>query len=71
MFRSKIADWQEAYMEKLNREYCEEYYPPVMEDYSGNGEYALEECCKKLGLKIISFECDGSMSDFEPDHMRW
>ena len=21
LFRSKIADWQEAYMEKLNREY--------------------------------------------------
>lgn len=23
LFRSKIADWQEAYMEKLNREYIE------------------------------------------------
>ncbi len=23
IFRSKIADWQEAYMEKLNKEYIE------------------------------------------------
>ena len=23
LFRNKIADWQEAYMEKLNREYIE------------------------------------------------
>ncbi len=50
---------------------CEDYYPPVMEDYHHNGEYALEECCGKLGLKVVMFECDGSMSDFEPDHMRW
>lgn len=50
---------------------CEDYYPPVMEDYHHNGEYALEECCGKLGLKVVSFDCNGSMSDFEPDHMRW
>ncbi len=49
----------------------EDYYPPVMEDYHHNGEYALEECCGKLGLKVVMFDCDGSMSDFEPDHMRW
>lgn len=50
---------------------CEDYYPPVMDDYHHNGEYALEECCGKLGLKVVSFDCNGSMSDFEPDHMRW
>lgn len=49
---------------------CEDYYPPVMEDYYGNGECTLDECCGKLGLRVISFDCDGSMSDFEPDYMR-
>lgn len=50
---------------------CDEYYPPVMEDYHYNGKYALEECCNKLGLKVVTFDYDGSMSDFEPDCMRW
>lgn len=47
------------------------YYPPVMEDYGGNGKYVMEECCRKMGLKLLSFECDGDMSDFEPDRGRW
>mgnify|MGYP006906617628 CR=1 FL=1 len=50
---------------------CEDYYPPVMEDYYMNGEEALKECCGKLGLEVVSFDCDGSMSDFEPDYTRW
>lgn len=49
----------------------DDYYPPVMEDYNDNGECALNECCEKLGLKVVVFDCDGSMSDFESDHMGW
>lgn len=50
---------------------CDDYYPPVMEDYDGNAKYALEEICKTLGFKIVHFSCSGDMSDFESDHMRW
>lgn len=50
---------------------CEDYYPPVMEDYYMNGEDTFEKYCNKLGLRVLSFDCDGSISDFEPDHMRW
>lgn len=46
----------------------DDYYPPVMEDYSINGKYALNECCKKLGLKVLTFDCDGRESDFEADY---
>lgn len=46
---------------------CEEYYPPVMEDYDGNFEYGMEEFCKKYGFDLVSCECDGDMSDFEPN----
>ena len=48
---------------------CDDYYPPVMEDY--DAEYTLNECCKELGLKIIYVNSSGDMSDFEPDDMRW
>lgn len=48
---------------------CDDYYPPVMEDY--DAEYALSECCKELGLKILHVSSSGDMSDFEPDDMRW
>lgn len=50
---------------------CEDYYPPVMEDYYDNGKCTLEDCCGKLGLEVVAFEYDGNMSDFEPDRMRW
>ena len=48
---------------------CDDYYPPVMEDY--DAEYALSKCCKELGLKIVHVSSSGDMSDFEPDDMRW
>ena len=47
---------------------CDDYYPPVMEDYYVNGEDVLNECCRKLGLKVLDFDCDGSMSDYEPNY---
>lgn len=46
---------------------CEEYYPPVMEDYDGNFEYELKRFCEKYGFSLIECKCEGSMADFEPD----
>ncbi len=48
---------------------AEKYYPPVMEDFEG--EDYLKEHCEELGLEVLSCECDGNMSDFEPDDWRW
>lgn len=30
LFRSKIADWQEAYMEKLNKEYIKRHHRSIL-----------------------------------------
>ena len=49
---------------------AETYYEPYMEDYGSNAEYVLKDFCKKYGLKMVYFECDGSESGFEPDS-RW
>ena len=49
---------------------AETYYEPYMEDYDSNAEYVLKDFCKKYGLKMTYFECDGSESGFEPDS-RW
>ena len=58
--------WQKIFHDYVT---CDDYYPPVMEDY--DAEYALSECCKELGLKIVHVSSSGDMSDFEPDDMRW
>lgn len=50
---------------------CDDYYPPVMEDYGENFEYALEQFCKKYGFDLVSCECNGDMSDFEPNDSRY
>jgi len=51
---------------------ADDYYPPVGEDYDSNYECVLEEFCKKHGFEIISYECDGETSDYEPnDNRRW
>lgn len=47
------------------------YYPPVMEDYHENCEDVFKRCCEDAGMKIISFEYEGDMSDFIPNHERW
>ena len=49
---------------------AETYYEPYMEDYQSNGEPVVKEFCDNYGLKLLSFECDGSESGFEPDS-RW
>lgn len=46
---------------------CDDYYPPVMEDYGGNFEGTVEEFCKKYGFDLVNCECEGDMSDFEPN----
>lgn len=46
---------------------CDDYYPPVAEDYDSNFEDLILEFCKRCGFKLISYECDGETSDFIPD----
>lgn len=45
---------------------ADDYYPPVMEDYSINCEDVVERFCDEFGLEIISFDYDGDNSDYEP-----
>ncbi|MCD8241374.1 MAG: hypothetical protein LUD73_02960 [Lachnospiraceae bacterium] len=46
---------------------CEEYYPPVAEDYVINYEDLLKNFCKQYGFSILSCECDGETSDYIPE----
>ena len=50
-------------------DYCtgDDYYEPVVEDYSGNYEYVVKEFCQKHGMELMSFECNGDSTDYEPD----
>ena len=50
-------------------DYCtsDDYYEPVVEDYSGNYEDVVKEFCQKHGMELMSFECNGDSTDFEPD----
>ena len=50
-------------------DYCtsDDYYEPVVEDYSGNYEDVVKEFCQKHGMELMSFECNGNSTDFEPD----
>lgn len=49
LFRSKIADWQEAYMDRLNKEYIE----LLSEDANPSDKFwSLEERIKKDKKKI-------------------
>ena len=54
----------------LNDEYQEyaeddDYYPPVGEDFEFG--YIVKNFCKKNGFEVISYEFDGSTSDYEPN----
>lgn len=46
---------------------CEDYYPPVAEDYVSNFECLIREFCKRNGFKLLSFECEGITSDYIPN----
>lgn len=51
---------------------ADDYYPPVGEDYDSNYMDILETFCKEHGFEVISYECDGDTSDYEPnDDGRW
>ena len=51
--------------------YCtaEDYYQPVVEDFEA--ESYAREWAEKRGIKLISFEGEGSDGGFEPKHRRW
>lgn len=68
-FSKKMSDMLDVDLEDYIT--SDDYYPPVMEDYYINGEYALNESCTKSGLKVLAFDCDGDMSDYESDYMKW
>lgn len=43
---------------------CDDYYPPVCEDYAYNCESVLEDFCDEHGLKLIGFNGVGETSDY-------
>lgn len=43
------ATW---HSEGVHIDCCDDYYPPVMEDYGGNFEYAAKQFCEKYGFSI-------------------
>jgi hypothetical protein len=64
--------YQEELEDILNRDFREysqgdDYYPPVAEDYDSNYLCVLEDFCAKHGFEIITYEFDGSTSDYEPN----
>lgn len=46
---------------------CEDYYPPVAEDYDINFEDLALALCRHYGFKLISCECEGETSDYIPN----
>jgi hypothetical protein len=60
-------------VEILNRDFeeytqADDYYPPVTEDYDSNYLDVLENFCARHGFEIVSYEFDGSTSDYyEPN----
>ncbi len=59
LFRSKIADWQEAYMEKLNKEYIELLSG---EGAASNKFWALEKRIRE-DKKACGVQCEMSRSN--------
>jgi len=43
---------------------CDDYYPPVAEDYYGNYEELVEMFCEKYGMELIDCNYDGETSDY-------
>ncbi len=58
----------QEYLNYEFEEYCTEddYYPPVVEDFGSNMEYALPEWSKENGFEFVSWEGDGDDSGYEP-----
>ncbi len=51
---------------------CDDYYPPVGEDYAINYSDIVERFCNEHGFEIISCQCDGETSDYEQNFgQRW
>lgn len=52
---------------------CDDYYPPVVEDYDENYKHFIQEFCIKYGREMLDYECEGDTSDFIPNHHdeRW
>ncbi len=44
---------------------CDDYYPPVAEDYIDNCQSLLEKYFDKHGFELLSFDGDGETSDYE------
>ncbi|MGI6766426.1 MAG: hypothetical protein ACOX4R_04325 [Lentihominibacter sp.] len=56
-------------LEELNAEFhyyctCDDYYPPVVEDYFENYKYLVEEFCEKHGLELIDCDYKGESSNY-------
>ena len=58
----------QEYLSYEFEEYCTEddYYPPVVEDFGSNMEYALPEWSKENGFEFVSWEGDGDDGGYEP-----
>lgn len=67
--KKNMEEWAERDEDLEDYVTCDDYYPPVMEDYYC--EDVLEKFCREQGFKLISYTCDGDMSDFEPNDDRW
>ena len=54
-----------SYLDKEFQEYCEcdDYYPPVGEDFDAEGY--VEEWCNDRGFSLVSFEGEGETGDYE------
>lgn len=65
--------YQRLLSEKLDSDFdyyctCDDYYPPVVEDYGINCEEQLDQFCSKHGMELIDFDYSGDLSDYIPDH---
>ena len=49
---------------------CDDYYQPVVEDFSSNMEYDIPEWCKRNGFEFVSCEGDGYDGGYEPKFRR-
>ncbi len=61
--------YKEDIIKKLDEDFeyyctCDDYYPPVCEDYIGNLDSLLESYFKKHGFKMVDLNGEGEISDF-------
>ncbi|MDO5650452.1 MAG: hypothetical protein Q4G11_07590, partial [Gallicola sp.] len=62
--------YQQLLCEELDSDFeyyctCEEYYPPVAEDYGENFACIMHEFCAKHGMELIDYEFDGETSNYK------